>query len=121
MRYVPDTNILIYFLENRLAQPFPSGQYAYSVITEIELLSWPRMQPKIEEDCRALLATMHRIELDARVCETTIALRRAHSLKLPDTLIAASALHFNAVLLTNDQRLLTIPGLRVQAVELRCG
>lgn len=59
MRYVPDTNALIYLLDNRLAQPFPSGQYGYSVITEIELLSWPNMQPQTEGSCRDLLATMH--------------------------------------------------------------
>lgn len=119
MRYVPDTNALIYLLDNRLAQPFPSGQFGYSVITEIELLSWPKMQPKTEGDCRDLLATMHRIELDAPIRETTITLRREHHLKLPDALIAACAIHFDAVLLTNDQRLSNIPGLHCQPLELK--
>lgn len=119
MRYVPDTNALIYLLDNRLAQPFPSGQYGYSVITEIELLSWPKMQPQTEGNCRELLATMQRIELDAPIRETTITLRREHRLKLPDALIAACVIHFDAVLLTNDQRLNSIPGLHCQEVELK--
>ncbi|MDP2784381.1 MAG: type II toxin-antitoxin system VapC family toxin [Sulfurimicrobium sp.] len=119
MRYIPDTNALIYLLDNRLAEPFPSGQYGYSVITEIELLSWPKMQPDKEQSCRELLVTMHRIELDAPIRETTITLRREHCMKLPDALIAACAIHFDAILLTNDQRLLLLPGLRCQSLELK--
>lgn len=119
MKYVPDTNALIYLLDYRLAQPFPYGQYAYSVITEIELLSWPKMRQQTESACRELLATMHRIELDAQIRETTISLRREHRLKLPDALIAACAIHFDAVLLTNDQRLGNIPGLKFQTLELK--
>lgn len=119
MRYIVDTNALIYLLGNRLAQPLPIGQYAYSVITEIELLSWQNMQPEAEQSCRELLSTMQRIELDANLREATIALRRAHPLKLPDALIAACALQFNAVLLTNDQRLSSVPNLRCQALMLK--
>lgn len=118
MKFVPDTNALIYLLDNRLAQPLPVGQYGYSVITEIELLCWPKMQPQTEQNCRDLLATMRRIELDAAVREATISLRREYRLKLPDALIAACAIHYDAVLLTNDQQLQTLPNLRCQSLEL---
>jgi predicted nucleic acid-binding protein len=37
---------------------------------------------------------------------------------LPDALIAATALDAGAILLSNDQRLLVVPSLLVQAVEL---
>lgn len=36
-----DTNVVLYFLGGRLVNPLPSGQYFISVITEIELLSYP--------------------------------------------------------------------------------
>jgi len=42
-------------------------------------------------------------------------------LKLPDAIIVASGLTHDAILLTNDQRLLTVPGLKSQAVEFRRG
>lgn len=119
MKYVADTNALIYLLDNRLARPFPSGQYAYSVITEIELLSWPKMQPRTESLCRDLLSVMRRIELDAAIREAAISLRREHRLKLPDALVAASAIHFDAVLLTNDLRLGGISNLHCQPLELK--
>jgi predicted nucleic acid-binding protein len=38
---VLDTNIALYHLGNLLVQPLPSGGYFISVITEMELLSYP--------------------------------------------------------------------------------
>ncbi|MEH2170206.1 MAG: hypothetical protein V7K41_26865, partial [Nostoc sp.] len=36
-----DTNVILYFLGGRLVNPLLLGQYFISVITEIELLSYP--------------------------------------------------------------------------------
>ncbi|MBI3480072.1 MAG: PIN domain-containing protein [Nitrosomonadales bacterium] len=119
MKYVLDTNTLIYLQGGKLAERLPVGAYAYSVISEIELLSWPEIQPEQEHIWRGLLATLHRVEVDASVRETAIRLRRERRLKLPDALIAASAFSLDATLLTNDQRLLTLPGLRSQTLELK--
>jgi predicted nucleic acid-binding protein len=38
---------------------------------------------------------------------------------LPDAIIAASALARDATLLTNDQRLLALPDVRCQSLELK--
>jgi len=35
-----DTNVALYLLGGRLAQPLPIGSYGISVITEMELLAW---------------------------------------------------------------------------------
>ncbi|WP_404356236.1 hypothetical protein [Methylotuvimicrobium sp. KM1] len=43
INYLFDTNILIYLLNDRLAENLPNGRYGYSVITEIELLSFPAL------------------------------------------------------------------------------
>lgn len=40
-------------------------------------------------------------------------------LKMPDAIVAASAQVFNATLLTNDQQLLTVPGVPSQSIELK--
>lgn len=119
MKYLLDTNILIYLQGGKLASRLPLGLYAYSVISEIELLSWPQMQSEHEMVWRGLLASLHRVELDASVRETAIHLRRQRRLKLPDALVAASAIACEATLLTNDQQLLALPGLHSQRVELR--
>lgn len=41
--YLFDTNILVYLLNNRLAEKLPSGRYGFTDITEIELLSFPAL------------------------------------------------------------------------------
>lgn len=38
-----DTNIVLYFLGGRLIHPLPPAQYLISVITEMELLSYPSL------------------------------------------------------------------------------
>jgi len=121
MRYLLDTNTLIYLQKGRLSSGIPVGSYAYSVISEIELLSWPQMRPEEERVWRGLLAPLHRVELNAAVRETAIGLRRERRLKLPDAVVAASALVLDATLLTNDQQLLAIAAVRSQTVELKHG
>jgi predicted nucleic acid-binding protein len=119
MKYLLDTNVLIYLQAGKLADELPKAVYAYSVISEIELLSWPEIQPEQENVWRGLLATLHRVEVDSFVRETAIRLRRDRRLKLPDALIAASALVLDAVLFTNDQQLLSLSGLRSQSLKLK--
>lgn len=75
----------------------------------------------MESELRGLLAALHSVEVDATVREAAIRLRREHRLKIPDAIIAASALTHDAILLTNDQRLLAVPGLKSQTVEFRRG
>lgn len=38
---VLDTNAVLYLLGGRLAEPLPEGRYFASVMTEMELLSYP--------------------------------------------------------------------------------
>ncbi|MDR1836158.1 MAG: PIN domain-containing protein [Treponema sp.] len=45
-------------------------------------------------------------EIDKAVCEIAVQIRRAKELRLPDALIAASAIAINATVLSNDSHLL---------------
>jgi predicted nucleic acid-binding protein len=47
--YLLDTNILILLFNDQLAESIPDGNLGYSIITEIELLSFSRLT-KEEED-----------------------------------------------------------------------
>ncbi len=44
MNIVLDTNAVLYFLGGRLAEPLPQANFYVSVITEIELLSYPLLK-----------------------------------------------------------------------------
>ncbi|KAI9130130.1 type II toxin-antitoxin system VapC family toxin [Acaryochloris sp. CCMEE 5410] len=105
IEYLIDTNIFILLFNNRLTEPIPNGSLGYSVITEIELLSFPQLDKAEEQLIRSHLAALQRIPLDTEIAQKTITLRRQHRLKTPDAIIVASAMAMKATLITNDQQL----------------
>ena len=118
MKFLLDTNVVIYLLGGRLRHSLPQGDFGVSIITEIELLSYPGLSQADEEIARGFLAEVVRHPLTDAVRDQTISLRKQFRLKLPDALIAATALDAGAILLSNDQQLQIVPSLKVQAVEL---
>ena len=118
-RYLLDTNTIIYLMNGRLASPLPEGKYSISIITEIELLSFSGLSDEEEQRIRDLLLALDRIQLSDAVRDQTIRLRRKNRLKLPDAIIAASALTQQAILLTNDQSFASIEGLNCKALQLK--
>ena len=118
-RYLLDTNAIIYLVSGRLVLPLPNGKYSVSIITEIELLSFSGLSAEEEQKIRDLLLLLDRVHLTDAVRDETISLRRENRLKLPDAIIAASALIHDAVLLTNDQAFTSIEGLHCEALQLK--
>ena len=117
-RYLLDTNAVIYLLNGRLVYPLPVGQYSVSIITEIELLSFSDLSDGEEQKIRDFFVLLDRVRLTDAVRDETIRLRRKNRLKLPDAIIAASALTHDATLLTNDQVFSSIDGLVLESLEL---
>jgi predicted nucleic acid-binding protein len=72
-----------------------------------------------EQSIREFLDDLIVVPLDEAVEQAAIAIRCATSVKLPDCIIAATAIVLDAVLLTDDDQLLHLawPGLR--AVNIR--
>lgn len=84
-----------------------------SVVTRIELLSYAGEAREILRIERFIQATIV-LALDEPVIIETIRLRRQHKRKLPDTIIAATALvHQLTALTRNIADFRTIPGLTV--------
>jgi len=83
MTYLLDTNVLTCLHDGRLLESLSTGGYACSVISEIEILSWPGIAPETESERRWLLAALHSVEVDATVREAAIRRRREHRLKIP--------------------------------------
>ena len=117
-RFLLDTNAVIYLVSGRLVFPLPDGQYSVSIITEIELLSFSGLSAEEEQKIRELLLLLDRVHLTDAVRDETIRLRRKNRLKLPDAIIAASALTHHAILLTNDQAFSAIDGLILETLQL---
>ena len=119
LSYVLDTNIVIYLQKGWLAEALPKGHMAISVITEIELRGFPGLSAEQEEYLTRFLAEIRIESLDKDIKETAIRLRRNHRIKLPDALIAATALARGAVLLTNDEHLHGLSELSCRKLEVR--
>ena len=58
------------------------------------------------------------MELTNEVRDEAILLRRKNKMKLPDAIIAASAVIREAILLTNDETFSTIDGLSSESLQL---
>ncbi len=64
MRRVLDTNVALYLLGGRLAEHLPEGEYSISVITEMELLSYPDLdEADVREALRFAAAAVREREL----------------------------------------------------------
>ncbi|WP_315789005.1 type II toxin-antitoxin system VapC family toxin [Fischerella sp. JS2] len=114
-----NTNIILYFLGGRLANPLASGQYLISVITEIELLSYPSLSPDEETQIVDFLNKILVVSIDSDIKNLTISLRKQYRLWLPDAIIAATVQSLNATLFTNDVKLTNVAEINVQTVQLK--
>lgn len=117
-KFLLDTNAIIHLLSGNLIQPLPAGRHGVSIISEIELLSFPSLSETEEQSIHAFLALLEHVPLDSAVRDQAVVLRRKHGLKLPDAIIAATTMVWNATLLTNDQRLLQMTELTSQSVAI---
>lgn len=108
-----DTDVCIDHLAGVRRLPRSPGRLAYSVITRAELVAGADGD---EPSVRRLLAGMDEIPVDRRIADRAGLLRRqVPSLRLPDALIAASALVHGIALATRNQRdFRRVPGLRLR-------
>jgi predicted nucleic acid-binding protein len=117
--YLLDTNILILLFNDQLAESIPDGNLGYSIITEIELLSFSRLTKEEEDLIKENLKTLHQAALMANIAQKTIFLRRQYRLKTPDAIIVATAWEFEATLLTNDLQLRQIKEIQVRNLSVK--
>ena len=118
-RFLIDTNIFILLFNNRLTEPLPDGAIACAVITEMELLSSPVMTSSEEVLIREMLAGITIYGIDQDVKEEAIRLRRKSRLKLPDAIIAATAMCHDAILVTNDNEVQNVADLKSRQLAVR--
>jgi len=117
--YLLDTNILILLFNDKLAEAIPNGYLGYSIITEIELLSFSKLTNEEENLIKENLQTLHQIALTADIAQKTILLRRKYNLKTPDAIITATAWECNATLLSNDLQLTKINEIQVSSLNMK--
>ena len=110
MKYLWDTNTAIYFLQEQ----FPSNAEQFidstlqdstpsiSVITEIELLCWKNASETELEVMHDFINRVTIFNLEDAIKYKTVEIRKVHKIKLPDAIIAATALIYNLILITRN-------------------
>jgi len=113
IEFLLDTNMVIGLLKGQasaIALAEQSGlaldKSAVSQITRMELLGYPQLTDDEAQTIRAFLANCQVRMLDEQVEAQAIALRRSGLFKLPDAIIAATAITASLRLLTLDQGML---------------
>lgn len=109
--YLIDSNIVIYLLDKKLPEnaeafliPIIDESCQLSVITQIELLSWlpPRHEDKLILE--VFVEGCHIVDLSTAIVQETIRLRQLYKIKLPDAVIAATALINGWVLVSRNDK-----------------
>lgn len=122
IKYLWDTNTAIYYLQQQFppqAEKFMDDlvkeeQPVISAITEIELLCWKTATEKDLEVLHNFIKDALVIELEQPIKLKTADIRKTHRIKLPDAIIAATALVYDLTLLSrNTADFTNIDGLKI--------
>lgn len=119
--YLFDTNTVIDYLEGRLPDKtldmlddLVNRRANLSIITKIELLGWYKADLADLQIPADFVRDSHIIGLDDEIVSQTIDIRRFLRIKLPDAIIAATALTYSLTLITrNTQDFKQIPDLEL--------
>ena len=122
-KIVLDTCAVIKLLEKQydltsLDFNFDEAQFFTSVIVRMELLSKRQIQEEEERKIIRFLDDLTIISLNEAIEKKTIEIRRTISIKLPDSIVAATSIVLDSLLLTDDEHLLNLswPGYKAKAL-----
>ena len=109
MKYLYDTNIFIYYLADDITvnswftEEFLNlHEILISPIIPIELLSFTGLSKEEEQSIEDLLSQFNTVPLLREIENQTIQIKRQYKIKLPDAIIAATAINQDAFLVTRN-------------------
>ncbi|WP_316825736.1 type II toxin-antitoxin system VapC family toxin [Pedobacter miscanthi] len=104
--HLADTNSVIEYLENKLPEKallfMDNLEMHLSVISRMELLGWSKMTERQLHELNGFISASHVYNLSEQIIQNTIKIRKSHKIKLPDAIIAATAITNNLTLITRN-------------------
>jgi predicted nucleic acid-binding protein len=102
---VVDTSLIINLFNGvSEVQELITGRSLFvSIITEIEVLSFPNITPEDSKLLKDFLSECYIIDIESAIKDITIQIRSQYKVKLPDAVIAATAIYFDLPLFTMDK------------------
>jgi len=115
IRILCDTNPLIYLLDGNkeVAKFLDNKQIHVSVITELELYGKSDMPEDALKIIEMMLESCFITEINQEIKQIYKQIKRNYTIKLPDAIIAATAISLDIPLLTFDTDFQKIPDLKV--------
>ena len=119
LQAVCDTNIAIYLLsgDKELAELLDGLDTKLSFISELELLSKPNMTLAEANNTKAFINQCTVVEMSPVIKMKTIEIRQKGKVKLPDAIVAATAISLNLPLITADRQFEKVSGLDVVIIN----
>ncbi len=106
MSFLLDSNLIIYHLSGTVeASEFirkHAESVAISAVTRIEVMGFHFPSPEAERNATNLLDALLMHQISPEIVEATILLRKKSKIKIPDAIIAATALCQNLTLVTRN-------------------
>ncbi len=117
-RYLIDSNVIIDFCNGKLShkgrQFLEAVEPEISIVTQIELFATQNISKEEHDLLERFIAITLIHPVTADLVKTTVNIRQRHKLKLPDAIIAATAIVLNGILLShNTSDFKNIPGLQI--------
>jgi hypothetical protein len=108
-----DSNAVIYLSKGLITiNELPNDRsYAVSIITYMEVMGYDFNNAQEKSLIESLFGHFTVLMLDQPIANRVVNLRQIHKIKLPDAIICATAIQYQATLVTNDIRLGKIDGL----------
>ncbi len=121
MSYLLDTNFVINYFKGifkgeagKFTDSVINDATHISIIIRMELLSWKSLKAKDEEVINEFISDSIVFSLEETIVKKTISLRKVSKIKLPDAIIAATAIVYDLHLITHNLKdFINIPGLIV--------
>jgi predicted nucleic acid-binding protein len=113
-----DTNVFIYTLEGKFnLSNLQADSLSVSIISYIELVGKKDITTDEILQVKQLLKGVQLIRIDQSIENMTVDIKQHRIVKVPDAIIAATAIEYNLTLVTADVKLAKVDGLKVKLVQ----
>jgi predicted nucleic acid-binding protein len=112
-KFFLDTNIILYLLhgDETIAELLDGKQFFVSFISQLELLGYPGLHEDEKVKIKQFLDECTIIDINEGIKQQVMEIRSSLRIKLPDAIIAASAIFYDLPLISADKDLKKIKNL----------
>jgi len=120
IEYLIDTNILVYILQGKPQVKYfaESEILTISCITEMEILGKYQISESERQIIKKTLEHCYIIDIDSQIKQLAINIKQQNKMKLPDAIIAATAIKNNIALVTADKDFRKISELDLLLIDI---